>query len=97
MQNNTKPPLHVCVTGAAGQIGYALLPLICSGSMFGDDQPIALHLLEIPAAQTAVGGVKLELEDCAYPLLHSIMFGDDPKKVFEGIDVGIFVGGFPRK
>lgn len=50
MQNNTKPPLHVCVTGAAGQIGYALLPLICSGSVFGDDQPIALHLLEIPAA-----------------------------------------------
>ena len=82
MDNNSKLPLHVCVTGAAGQIGYALLPLVASGKVLGDDQPVVLHLLEIAPAQQALEGVKMELDDCAYPLLKGVIMGSDPKEVF---------------
>jgi malate dehydrogenase len=66
-------PIRVAVTGAAGQIGYSLLFRIASGQMFGEDQPVALHLIEIPNALGALEGVVMELHDCAFPLLHSIV------------------------
>ncbi len=81
----SKAPLTVCITGAAGQIGYALLPHICSGKTFGPDQPIKLHLLDlnIEGVQTALGGVKFELEDSTYPLLKDVVTTGDAKVRFE--------------
>jgi len=80
----SKTPLTVCVTGAAGQIGYALLPHICSGKTFGPDQPIILHLLDlnIEGVQVALGGVKMELEDSTYPLLKGVVTTGDAKVWF---------------
>ena len=77
----SKAPLTVCITGAAGQIGYALLPHICSGKTFGPDQPIKLHLLDlnIEGVQVALGGVKMELEDSTYPLLKGVVTTGDAK------------------
>jgi malate/lactate dehydrogenase len=77
----SKAPLTVCITGAAGQIGYALLPHICSGKTFGPDQPIKLHLLDlnIEGVQTALGGVRMELEDSTYPLLKGVVTTGDAK------------------
>jgi malate/lactate dehydrogenase len=76
-----KAPLTVCITGAAGQIGYALLPHLCSGKTFGPDQPIKLHLLDlgIEGVQVALGGVKMELEDSTYPLLKGVVTTGDAK------------------
>ena len=81
----SKAPLTVCITGAAGQIGYALLPHICSGKTFGPDQPIKLHLLDlnIEGVQTALGGVKFELEDSTYPLLKDVVTTGDAKVRYE--------------
>ena len=81
----SKAPLAVCITGAAGQIGYALLPHICSGKTFGPDQPIKLHLLDlnIEGVQTALGGVKFELEDSTYPLLKDVVTTGDAKVRYE--------------
>jgi hypothetical protein len=77
----SKAPLTVCITGAAGQIGYALLPHICSGKTFGPDQPIKLHLLDlnIEGVQVALGGVKMELEDSTYPLLKGVVTTGEAK------------------
>jgi malate dehydrogenase len=95
----SKAPLTICVTGAAGQIGYALLPHLCSGKTFGADQPVKLHLLDLPidGVQTALNGVKLELEDAAYPLLKGVVCTGDEKVAFTGADAVILLGAFPRK
>jgi malate dehydrogenase len=89
-------PVKVTVTGAAGQIGYALLFRIASGAMLGPDTPVELRLLEIPPALKAAEGTAMELDDCAFPLLRGIEITDDPKKAFEGCNVGLLVGARPR-
>lgn len=93
-----KQVLRVAVTGATGQIGYSLLFRIASGDMLGKDQPIILQLLEIPTekAQKSLKGVKMELEDCAFPLLRGIISSDDPKTAFANVDYAILVGAKPR-
>jgi malate dehydrogenase len=90
-------PVRVAVTGAAGQIGYALLFRIASGQMLGDDQPVILQLLEIPQAVGALEGVRMELEDCAFPLLAGVVCTDDADRAFEGADHALLVGAMPRK
>jgi malate dehydrogenase len=90
-------PIRVAVTGAGGQIGYALLFRLAAGSAFGPDRPVALQLLEITPALPALGGTMMELEDCAFPLLSSAMATDKPEEAFEGADWVILVGGLPRK
>jgi malate dehydrogenase len=93
-----KSPIRVAVTGAAGQIGYALLFRIASGEMLGKDQPVILQLLELPLekAQAALKGVMMELEDCAFPLLAGMVGTDDPKVAFKGADIALLVGARPR-
>ena len=93
-----KKPMRVAVTGAAGQIGYSLLFRIASGEMLGKDQPVILQLLEIPdeKAQKALKGVMMELDDCAFPLLHGMVPAADPKVAFKDIDVALLVGARPR-
>src|ERR1700731_3464571 len=90
-------PVKVAVTGAAGQIGYSLLFRIASGQMFGADQPITLHLIEIPAALGALEGVVMELHDCAFPLLQSIVPTADLDEGFRDIHWALLVGSVPRK
>lgn len=92
----SKPVVRVAVTGGAGQIAYSLLFKIANGDMLGADQPIALHILEIPAAMKALEGVKMELHDCAFPLLHEVKIGSDPMEVFEGAQYALLVGAKPR-
>lgn len=94
----TKPAMRVAVTGAAGQIGYALLFRIASGEMLGKDQPVILQLLEIPdeKAQNALKGVMMELDDCAFPLLQSMSAHSDPKEAFRDVDIALLVGSRPR-
>jgi len=89
-------PVKVTVTGAAGQIGYALLFRIASGQMLGPETPVELSLLEIPPAIKAVEGTAMELDDCAFPLLSRIDITDDPKQAFDGCNVGLLVGARPR-
>ncbi len=89
-------PVKVTVTGAAGQIGYALLFRIASGQMLGPDTPVELSLLEIPDAVKAAEGTAMELDDCAFPLLRRIDIFDDPKAAFDGCNVGLLVGARPR-
>ncbi len=89
-------PVKVTVTGAAGQIGYALLFRIASGQMLGPDTPVELSLLEIPDAVKAAEGTAMELEDCAFPLLSKIDIFDEPQAAFEGCNVGLLVGARPR-
>jgi malate dehydrogenase len=93
----SKAAKRVLVTGAAGQIGYALLPRIASGEMLGPDQPVILHMLEIPQAKQALDGIVMELEDCAYPLLQGVVPSIDVTEAFTDVDVVLFVGAFPRK
>jgi malate dehydrogenase len=94
----TKKPIRVAVTGAAGNIGYALLFRIASGDMLGKDQPVILQLLEIPAekAQAALKGVAMELDDSAFPLLQDIITTDDPKVAFKDVNWALLVGSKPR-
>jgi malate dehydrogenase len=94
----TKAAKRVAVTGAAGQIGYALLFRIANGDLLGPDQPIILQLLEIPdeKAQKALAGVIMELEDCAFPLLEGVVATGDPKVAFKDADVALLVGARPR-
>jgi malate dehydrogenase len=92
-----KPPVRVAVTGPAGQIGYSLLFRIASGAMLGPDQPVILHLLEIPQALDALRGVVMELDDCAFPLLAGTVATDDAHKAFEGVNYALLVGSVPRK
>ncbi len=89
-------PVKVTVTGAAGQIGYALLFRIASGQMLGPDTPVELSLLEIPDAVKAAEGTAMELDDCAFPLLRAIDIFDEPKAAFDGCNVGLLVGARPR-
>src|SRR5918998_3597655 len=93
-----KSPVRVAVTGAAGQIGYALLFRIASGEMLGKDQPVILQLLEIPdeKAQKALKGVMMELDDCAFPLLEGMVPASDPMVAFKDVDVALLVGARPR-
>src|SRR5690554_6676446 len=91
-----KQPVRVAVTGAAGQIGYALLFRIASGEMLGKDQPVILQLLEITPALKALEGVVMELNDCAFPLLHDIIASDDPAVAFKDADYALLVGSRPR-
>ena len=93
-----KPPVRVAVTGAAGQIGYALLFRIAAGEMLGKDQPVVLQLLEIPdeKAQKGLKGVMMELEDCAFPLLAGMSAHGDPTTAFKDIDYALLVGARPR-
>lgn len=93
----SKSPIRVAVTGAAGQIGYSLLFRIASGAMLGDDQPVILQLLEITPALGALDGVRMELEDCAFPLLAGVENSDDPNVAFGDADVALLVGAMPRK
>ncbi len=87
---------RVAVTGAAGQIAYSLLFRLAAGELLGPDQPIALHLLEMPEALQGLKGVVMELEDCAFPLLKEIVIGADPYEVFQDIDYAFLVGARPR-
>lgn len=89
-------PVNVTVTGAAGQIGYALLFRIASGAMLGPDTPVRLRLLEIPAAVKAAEGTAMELEDCAFPLLDGVDIFDSPTPAFDGVNVALLVGARPR-
>jgi len=93
-----KKPVRVAVTGAAGQIGYALLFRIASGEMLGKDQPVILQMLELPLdkAQAALKGVMMELEDCAFPLLAGMVGTDDPRVAFKDADIALLVGARPR-
>ena len=92
-----KAPIKVAITGAAGQIGYALLPRIASGQVFGADQPVILHLIEIEPVLPALEGVVMELDDCAYPLLKGVVATASSDVGFAGVNWVIFVGGIPRK
>jgi malate dehydrogenase len=95
MSNNT--PIRVAVTGAAGQIGYALLFRIASGAMFGPNQPVILHLIEIEAVLPALGGVVMELDDCAFPLLKGVVPTSNLDEGFRGVNWALLVGSVPRK
>jgi malate dehydrogenase len=93
----SKAPVRVAVTGAAGQIGYSLLFRIASGAMLGDDQPVILQMLEITPALSALEGVAMELDDCAFPLLAGTVRTDDAETAFGDADVALLVGAMPRK
>jgi malate dehydrogenase len=92
-----RSPVRVAVTGAAGQIGYSLLFRIASGAMFGPDQPIILHLIEIESALAALGGVVMELDDCAFPLLEGVVPTANLNEGFRGVNWALLVGSVPRK
>src|SRR5512134_1333831 len=94
----SKSPVRVAVTGAAGQIGYSLLFRIASGEMLGKDQPVILQMLEIPDEKTqkALKGVMMELDDCAFPLLHGMVATSEPMVAFRDTDVALLVGARPR-
>jgi len=94
----SKAPVRVAVTGAAGQIGYSLLFRIAAGDMLGPDQPVILQMLEIPddKAQKALAGVMMELDDCAFPLLHGMVAASDPKVAFKDAQIALLVGARPR-
>jgi malate dehydrogenase len=91
-----KAPVRITVTGAAGQIGYAVLFRIANGDMLGREQPIILQLLDVPQAQQMLRGVMMELEDCAFPLLQQIIITDDPKVAFKDTEVAMLIGARPR-
>jgi len=92
-----KSPIKVAITGAAGQIGYALVFRVASGAMFGPDQPVALHLIEIPAGFEALKGVVMELDDCAFPLLKNVVATTDLAEGFQDVNWALLVGSVPRK
>ena len=87
---------RIAVTGGAGQIAYSLLFRIANGDVLGKDQPVALHILEIPDALASLKGVAMELQDCAFPLLKEVRIGSDPNEVFEGVHYAFLVGAKPR-
>jgi malate dehydrogenase len=89
-------PVHVAITGAAGQIGYSLVVRAARGDLLGPEQPICLHLLEITPALDALRGVVMELDDCAFPLLSGVVQTDDANKAFEGVNYALLVGSRPR-
>jgi malate dehydrogenase len=89
-------PVKIAVTGAAGQIGYSLLFRLAAGNLLGPDTPVELRLLEIAPALKTLEGVVMELDDCAFPTLANVEIGDDPTKVFEGVNLALLVGARPR-
>ena len=91
-----KTPVHVAITGAAGQIAYSILFRIAAGEMLGPDQPVVLRCLEITPAMQALEGVAMEIDDCAFPLVDSMVLTDDPAEAFKGVDVAMLVGAKPR-
>ena len=91
-----KPLKRIAVTGGAGQIAYSLIFDLARGSLLGKDVPIALHLLEVPAALDSLRGVVMELEDCAFPLLQEVRIGSDPAEVFKDVDYAFLIGAKPR-
>ncbi|KAL3828251.1 hypothetical protein ACJIZ3_017053 [Penstemon smallii] len=93
----SKEAIRVLVTGAAGQIGYALVPMVARGIMLGPDQPVILHMLDIPPAAEALNGVKMELVDAAFPILKGVVATTDVVEACTGVNVAVMVGGFPRK
>jgi malate dehydrogenase len=95
--DGSRKPVHVTVTGAAGQIGYALLFRIASGQLLGPDQPIVLRMLEIEPAMKALEGVAMELDDCAFPLLHDMVLTSKTEEAFDGTSWALLVGSIPRK
>ncbi|HEX9476401.1 MAG TPA: malate dehydrogenase [Candidatus Dormibacteraeota bacterium] len=95
--DGARPPVHVAVTGGAGQIGYSLLFRIAAGDLLGLDQPIVLRLLEVEAAMKPLEGVAMELDDCAFPLLHDIVLTSKAEKAFDGASWALLVGAVPRK
>src|SRR6202165_5228552 len=95
--SGARKPVHVTVTGAAGQIGYALLFRIASGQLLGPDQPIVLRMLEIEPAMKALEGVAMELDDCAFPLLQSMVLTSNAEEAFNGTSWALLVGSVPRK
>jgi len=90
-------PKRVLITGAAGQIGYSLLPLVAAGGIYGPNQPVILHCLEITPVLKSLDGIVMELNDCAYPLLKGVVATDSAEVAFKDIDAVLFVGAFPRK
>ena len=90
-------PLHVAITGGAGQIAYSLAFLVARGHMLGPYQPVVLHLIDLPAAATALRGVAMELQDCAFPLLRGVVTTADADEGFSGVHVAVLLGAFPRK
>src|SRR5207244_2159807 len=93
----SRSPVRVAVTGAAGQIGYSLLFRIASGAVFGPEQPVILHLIEIEPALSALGGVVMELDDCAFPLLEGMLPTANLDEGFRGVNWALLVGSVPRK
>src|SRR5688500_12781651 len=91
-----KPAKRVAVTGAAGQIGYSILPMIAQGAAFGPDTPVVLQMLEVTPVLPALEGVRMELEDMSLPLLHGITCSDDPGVAFAGADLVLLIGSKPR-
>jgi len=96
-EQKEEAPLRVCITGAAGQIGYSILPLFATGQVFGPNKKMVLNLLEITPVLPALEGVRMELDDCAYPLVSEIVCTDKPDVAFKDCDYAVLVGGFPRK
>lgn len=90
-------PVHVVITGGAGQIAYSLIPYICQGYVFGPEQRVVLHLLDIAPAMTALGGVVMEIEDLAYPLVAGVVATSELEAAFKDADYAVFLGSFPRK
>ncbi|KAJ9521668.1 hypothetical protein QJQ45_015272 [Haematococcus lacustris] len=97
MRLRPRKPLKVLITGAAGQIGYALCPMVAAGRMLGPDQPVILHLLDIEPSQNALNGVRMELIDAAYPLLQAVHTFTSVEAAAKGVHVAVMVGGYPRK
>ena len=92
----TKPVKRIAVSGGAGQIAYSILFRIANGDVLGGDQPIALHILDLPEAMTSLQGVVMELQDCAFPLLKEVVIGSDPSIVFKGVHYAFLIGSKPR-
>jgi malate dehydrogenase len=93
----SKSPIRVLISGAAGQIGYALIPLVAGGQVFGLDQPVILHLLDIEPMKQVLQGVVMEVDDGAYPLVHGVVATSDYQQAFNNVQAAFLVGGFPRK
>src|SRR4028118_231963 len=97
MNQTSNQPVRVAITGAAGQIGYALAFRVASGQMFGPQTPVTLHLIEIPQAVEALQGVVMELDDCAFPLLKGVVATSDLNEGFKGVNWALLIGSVPRK
>ena len=96
LEKKIKPPIRIAVSGASGQISYSLLFRIVTGDMLGKNQPVILKLLDITESQSALSGVAMELEDCAFPLLSDLVVTDNPKVAFRDANIVLLVGALPR-